>query len=278
MVCQMWSRAIRGRALPASIGVMELRSEGPAVSSSPTKVSHSITGQPVQFCRFHALTRAIARVTAYNRHMSSVIEQLTRSQFKVARTSSFVLERPDDELQRLAEAGAVLALAKGFYALIPEESRGPNTQWRPTIEGAALGMAASLHHIEEVALVGPSAARAHGCYPRALGAAYVSVPQQRRPRQTVLGTIRFVERPIDKMDTVRITTDLGQGWATSVEQTALDLSRNRPAWNVSDEAKAEMIRFLAARIDWELIDEIAEETRGVKTLRRLRKQLDQGTQ
>jgi len=31
-----------------------------------------------------------------------------------------------------------------------------------------------------------------------------------------------------------------------------------------------MIRRLADRIDWDLIDEIAETTRGVKTLRRLR--------
>ncbi len=209
-------------------------------------------------------------VNAYNRSMSHVIDRLTRSQLRVARTSSFDLERPDTELQRLSDAGSVLSLTKGFYALIPEQYRGPDSQWRPTIESAALGMAASLYSPEEVSLVGPSAARAHGCYPRALGAAYVSVPHQRRPRQTTLGNVRFVERPIAKMDTVRIETDLGQGWATSVEQTALDLSRNRPHWNISEATRTEMLRFLAARIDWELIDEIAKETRGVKTLRRLR--------
>lgn len=207
--------------------------------------------------------------------MSQVIEQLTRAQLKVARTSTFALERPDIELQRLSEAGAVLALTKGFYALIPEPNRGPGTAWRPTIEGAALGMAASLYSPNEVALVGPSAARAHRCYPRALGTAYVSVPHQRRARQTVLGNIRFVERDITKMDTVRIDTDLGPGWATSVEQTALDLSRNRPAWNVTDATRTEMVRLLADRIDWDLIDEIAEATRGVKTLRRLRTSLEQ---
>lgn len=206
--------------------------------------------------------------------MSKVVEQLTRSQLRVARTSSFDLERADAELQRLSDAGSVFPLTKGFYALIPEQYRGRETSWKPTIEGAALGMAACLHSPDDVALVGPSAARAHGCYPRALGAAYVSVPQQRRPRQTVLGNIRFVERAINKMDTVRIETDLGPGWATSVEQTALDLSRNRPAWNVSEESKSEMIQLLAARIEWNLIDEIAETTRGVKTLRRLRSTLD----
>ena len=206
--------------------------------------------------------------------MSHVVNQLTRSQLRVGRTSSFGLERPDAELQRLSEAGSLLALTKGFYALIPEQYRGPDTSWKPTIEGVALGMAASLYSPDEVALVGPSAARAHRCYPRALGTAYVSVPHQRRSRPTVLGEVRFVERAIDKMDTVRIDTDLGPGWATSVEQTALDLSRNRPAWNVTDSTRIEMIRFLADRIDWNLIDEIAQANRGVKTLRRLRSTLN----
>ena len=168
----------------------------------------------------------------------------------------------------------MLALTKGFYALVPEDRRGENTTWRPSIEGAALGIAAALHSPDEVALVGPSAARAHRCYPRALGTAFVAVPRQRRARQTIVGEIRFVERDIDKLDTVRVETDLGPGWATSVEHTALDLCRDRPAWNITDEARTEMIRRLADRIDWDLIDEIAESTRGVKTLRRLRTMLD----
>ena len=77
-----------------------------------------------------------------------------------------------------------------------------------------------------------------------------------------------------QLDTVRIEPDLGPGWATSVEQTALDLCRDRPAWRITDEARTEMVRRLADRIDWDLIDEIAETTRGVKTLHRLRTMLD----
>ena len=206
--------------------------------------------------------------------MSQVVEQLARRQLRVGRTSSFTLDRPDAELQRLSDAGTVLTLTKGFYVLVPEDRRGEHTTWRPTIEGAALGIAAALHVPDEIALIGPSAARAHRCYPRALGTAFVAVPQQRRPRQSIVGEIRFVERDIGKLDTVRIETDLGPGWATSVEQTALDLCRDRPAWNITDEARTEMIRRLADRIDWDLIDEIATTTRGVKTLRRLRAMLD----
>lgn len=205
--------------------------------------------------------------------MSRVVEQLARRQLRVGRTSSFALDRPDAELRRLAELGTVLALTKGFYALVPEDRRGKNTTWKPSIEGAALGIAAALHSPDEVALVGPSAARAHHCYPRALGTAFVAVPRQRRPRQTLTGEIRFVERDINKVDTVRIETDLGPGWATSVEQTALDLCRSRPAWKITEEARTEMIRHLADRINWDLIDEIAEAARGLKTLRRLKSTL-----
>ncbi len=202
--------------------------------------------------------------------MASIPEQLARRQITVARTNSFKLDRPDAELRRLAEQGTVLLLTKGFYALIPEDRRGAGTHWRPTIEGVALGIAAAIYGANEVALIGPSAARSHRCYPRSLGSAYIAVPKQHRHRNTVLGEVRFVTRDMTKMDTVRIETDLGPGWATSPEQTALDLCRNRPAWNLTEEARTEMVHRLADRIDWDLIDQVAMSTRGVKTLHRLR--------
>lgn len=206
--------------------------------------------------------------------MSRVAHKLARQQLSVARPSSFDLERPDAELRRLADAGTVLRLAKGLYALVPEHRRTPNTTWLPTIEGAALGIAAAFYNADAVALIGPSAVRAHRCYPRALGVGYVATPRQRRERSTVIGTITFVQRDIHKLDTVRIETDLGPGWATSVEQTALDLTRNRPAWNITEATRLEMINRLADRIDWELIEEVAAERRGVATLARLHRQLN----
>lgn len=205
--------------------------------------------------------------------MASIPEQLARRQLTVASTNSFKLERPDAELRRLAEQGTVLLLTKGFYALVPEDRRGTETHWQPTIEGAALGIAAAIYGADEVALIGPSAARSHRCYPRALGSAYIAVPKQHSHRNTVLGEVRFATRDITKMDTVRIETDLGPGWATSPEQTALDLCRNRPTWNITEEARNEMLHRLADRIDWDLIDQVAKSTRGVKTLQRLRARL-----
>ncbi len=202
--------------------------------------------------------------------MSQIVNELARRRLRVGRPESFDFARTDTELHRLTNAGTVLRLSKGFYTLVPEDRRGKSTTWRPTIEGAALGMAAALYGEEEVALIGPSAARAHQCYPRALGEAYVTAPKPLRPRHTIVGTVRFVTRDISKMDTVRIETDLGPGWATSPEQTALDLCRNRPAWNITEEARNEMLHRLADRIDWDLIDQVAKSTRGVKTLHRLR--------
>ncbi len=206
--------------------------------------------------------------------MAQIVDQLTRRQVRVGQTSSFGLERPDAELRRLAVLGTVLKLAKGFYALVPEDRRGPGTTWQPTIEGVALGMGVALYGPESVALIGPSAARAHRCYPRALGEACIAVPEQRRGRPTAVGHIRFVARAIAKLDTVRIETDLGPGWATSVEQTALDLCRDRPNWNITDSTRSEMLQNLAHRIDWDLIDDIAATNRSIKTLRCLRAIVD----
>jgi hypothetical protein len=57
------------------------------------------------------------------------VDQFTRCQLRVGRTNSFELDRPDAERQRLSDTGTVLTLAKGFYALVPEDRRGESTTW-----------------------------------------------------------------------------------------------------------------------------------------------------
>ena len=206
--------------------------------------------------------------------MPQIVTQLGNQQLRVIRPDAIDLKRADSELRRLADAGHLLQLSKGFYTLVPENRRRKPVTWRPTIEGAALGMAAALYGPDAVALVGPSAARAHRCYPRALGAAYVTVPQKLRTRETAVGSVSFVNRAIDKMDTVRVDTDLGSGWATSIENSALDLCRNRPDWKISEATRSEMINQLAKRIDWELIEDLAVSLRAVKTLARLKQYVE----
>jgi hypothetical protein len=206
--------------------------------------------------------------------MSQIVDQLTRQNFHVASSSSFGIKHPKSELRRLTDEGILLHLTHGFYALIPESQRGPSTTWQPTIEGIALGVAIALHSSDETALVGPSAARALGCYPRPLGTGFVAVPRQRRPRTTPYGNIRFTTRIVSKLDTVRVDTDLGSGRATSPEQTAFDLVRNWTAWKITEATRTEMLERLAERVDWSIIDEVASRTRSVETLERLRVRLD----
>jgi hypothetical protein len=55
-----------------------------------------------------------------------------------------------------------------------------------------------------------------------------------------------------------------------IEQTALDLCRNRPQWNMTETTRTEMVDDLGRRINWDLIDDTAAANRNTQTLRRLR--------
>lgn len=210
--------------------------------------------------------------------MPQIVELLTRQNFRIAAASDFEIRHAKSELRRLTDDGVLLRLTHGYYVLVPEAQRGPETPWRPSMEAIALGVASAMYDVGTTALVGPSAARAHGCYPRAINAGFVAVPKQRRTRETPYGSIYFTTRDISKIDTVRIETDLGQGWATSPEQTSFDLVRNYPEWPISEAALSEMLQHLASRIDWSIIDEIAARTRSVETLERLRQKLEEDDQ
>ena len=170
--------------------------------------------------------------------------------------------------------GYLIADALGYYALVPESQRVPNTKWRPTVEAAALGIAAADYGIDNVALLGPSAARLHDCYPRALAAAVVATPKQRPMKETLAGTIKFVIRDVTTIDVVRANTELTAGWMTSVEQTLLDLSDNWPRWPVSETARNEMLRLLSARASWEELEALAKDARGGAAFDRLKQMLD----
>ena len=152
------------------------------------------------------------------------LREIARRDNKVVRASDFRAKAAGTQLRRLAAAGALLRLAHGYYALVPEASRGRGTKWILSIEAAALGVAAADYGVDQVALLGPSAARLHGCYPRALGTAVVAVPSQRPEKETVAGSIKFVVRDTSALDVVRASTELVTGRMTSVEQTLLDLS------------------------------------------------------
>ena len=165
---------------------------------------------------------------------------------------------PTAELARLEETGAVVRFARGYYAIVPAEFIGGHV-WRPTIEALSLGVAVADYGADQVALMGPSAARMHGVIPRAIGEGSVATPKQRPPLKTRFGRIRFHRRVVDRLDLERVDTELARGYQTTVEQTLLDLARWGDAWDVSADMIVEAIRALAGRAEWSLVRDLAVE-------------------
>ncbi len=206
--------------------------------------------------------------------MSSYLLDIAHRDTRVVRAVDFPSPSAGKELRRLADAGALLRLAHGYYALVPEARRGDEGAWRPEVEAAALAIATADYGVERVALIGPSAARLHGCYPRALSTAVVAVPSQRPIRETIAGNVKFVVRDVSKLDLVRVDTELTRGWMTSIEETLLDLSGDWPRWPISETARAEMLELLAAQASNEMLNEIVGRSRNGAALSRLKGIMD----
>lgn len=166
---------------------------------------------------------------------------------------------PGKEVLRFAESGVLLRVAHGYYAVVPERQRG--TRWRPSIEAVALAIGQVDYGFDDVAAMGVSAARLLGAIPRALGTAVVAIPKQRPPLDTDVGTVRFVKRPVGRLDVQRTQTELATGWVTTAEQTVLDLC-DRPG--LGDQHRrdvADAVRQLANDLDWGHIAELATRQR-----------------
>jgi len=134
-----------------------------------------------------------------------------------------IYTQPALQFRRLKQKGLLLRVAHGYYALIPEPARGG--EWRPEIESLALGLGQADYGKNDVALMHLSAGRIHGAIPRAIAVAVLAVPKQRPALDTTCGRIIFVKRDVEKLKRMRIETELASGWATNIEQTALDLAR-----------------------------------------------------
>ncbi|MPY98018.1 MAG: hypothetical protein GEU97_08455 [Actinophytocola sp.] len=177
---------------------------------------------------------------------------------------------PRPEFARLARAGALHRLATGYYAVVPDDQVGAS--WRPELEAAALGIAAADEGVDTVALMGLSAARIHGAVPRAIAVAVVAA---RRHRATLRladrdATVLFVRRDIRTLDLQRHTSELGDGWVTTIEQTVLDLAARPALGGLPDETEA-AIHALLPRADDNLLDELATAQRRKAALARLLK-------
>ncbi|HWH31060.1 MAG TPA: type IV toxin-antitoxin system AbiEi family antitoxin [Egibacteraceae bacterium] len=166
-----------------------------------------------------------------------------------------VYAKPDKELRDLARQGALLRLAHGYYAVIPESERGG--RWRPTIEAAGLAIAQVHYGMDNAVAMGPTAARLLGAIPRALGVATIATPKQRPVLRTEVGRVRFVTRKVDQLDVQRVRTELGPGWVTTPEQTLLDVADRPTLGGMTTADAAEALAELMQRVDIGLVRDLA---------------------
>lgn len=183
------------------------------------------------------------------------------------RDAESLYAQPHVEFRRWEKAGVLLKVAHGYYAHIPEASRGTN--WRPEIEALALGIGQADYGKNEVALMHLSAARTLGALPRALAVAVLAVPKRRPDLETKYGRVIFVHREVGSLKRIRTETELATGWCTSVEQTALDLAGRPNLVKGLAEVAQEAARTLYGRANEKKIRAILQEQRMETALIRL---------
>lgn len=198
--------------------------------------------------------------------------EFARAPMRTVRTAdaSAVYAHPGTQMVRLERLGLLHKVATGYYVVVPQELIG--TDWRPTIEATAAGVATAALGAGRAVLMGVSAARLHNVVPRALGMAIVAVPGDRR--DIVLrdrdGLVHFVERDPHVLDAELMTTDLGQCLVTTAEQTVLDLAHRPNLGHVVDEAHAAIVALLP-RCNEETLERLADEQRLRAALTRVRR-------
>ncbi len=186
-----------------------------------------------------------------------------------AQDAAVAYAHPRPQLARLEQAGSLHRPAWGYYVVVPQELAG--TDWMPSLEATAAGIAAARFAPARAPLMGVSAARVHGAIPRALSTAIVAAPSRHDAIELLdrPGRIQFVKRDTSRLDVLPVTTELGRALVTSVEQTVLDLGR-QPAIGVADDQLPEALRALLPRCDQAMLAELADAQRLRSALARAR--------
>ena len=164
---------------------------------------------------------------------------------------------PAREFKRLADAGLLRPIARGYY-MIPPQGALNDPEWRPSPESLALAIGQADHGRDASALTAVSAARILGAVPRGLATAVVAIPARRRPLITSVAPIHFWNRQAQELDLQRVSTELAEGWVTTAEQTIIDLADRPRLGGIGARTASEAIWDLAARSDWELVRELSQ--------------------
>lgn len=202
--------------------------------------------------------------------MTTVIQQILNTGNRVIAPRTLIYGNASAELARLEDRGVVVRIAYGYFFLVPEIYRKPNTLWKPTIEEAALGVAIHDYGVKNVALIGPSVLRILGQYPRPLNIAFVAIPKQRPAIKTPWGEIRFIKRDLTTYELNYKQTENIAGYITTRDETFIDLLKKQPDWRISDGTKNEMINTLSNMIDKNKVLERATKNNGMSALKKYR--------
>ena len=146
-----------------------------------------------------------------------------------------------------------------------------SSDWLPSMEDLAAGVASAVYGPGQGAICGLSAARAHGAIPRAFAAGFVLGPTQHRPMALVArsGLVHFSKRDLTSLSLDYLDTAVGPGLTTSVAQTILDLARG--PLQEDDTQRGEAIRNLMHVVDDDELAELADRVRGRAALVRARR-------
>jgi predicted transcriptional regulator of viral defense system len=200
--------------------------------------------------------------------------EFARAPMRTIRTrdAGAIYAHPRAQTARLERLGLLHKVAVGYYAVVPQDRVG--TDWRPTIEAAAAGIATAAVGAGRAILMGISAARMHNVVPRALGIAIVAVPDDRRDvtLRDRNGIVHFVQRDTDTLDAELMVTDLGPCLVTTPEQTVLDLA-HRPALGHAEADAQAAIAALLPRCDDQILERLAGQQRLRAALTRIRRSL-----
>jgi hypothetical protein len=122
-----------------------------------------------------------------------------------------------------------------------------------------MGTAVADYGREAAALMGITAARLLGAVPRALETAVVAIPRQRPVLTTEFGRVHFVKRAIPTLATQRVETVVVEGYATTAEQTVLDLAARPTLGGVTEGTTRDAIEALWPRCDRDVVRRLAHE-------------------
>ena len=172
---------------------------------------------------------------------------------------------------QLVRRGLLHRVGDGYYALVPSDKIGQC--WQPRLEAVAWAIAAADDGPRSVSLMGLSAAKAHGALGgsgTSLTAGVVATTRNRAALDLTgrRARVLFVRRDPARLRIQRHTTELGQGWITTVEQTMLDLAAYPQLGGHPEEAR-EGVRRLIDKADPHLLASLATAQRRQGALDRI---------